>query len=339
MAVTIETIAKLAKVSTATVSRYLNFPESVSPKKRALIAEVIKEQNYVPNELARGLTRNISSTIGVIMPDINNTFFSAVLLGIELELEKSGYSTLVCNTHGHIEREKRYLEMLISRRVAGIIFVGTRPLTAEENAHIVELALKVPVMLINDRLSSENVSFVMTNEEQGMGLAVEYLFGLGHRRIGFLNGNPPFTTYKYKMDGFVGAMKRLGLEMHEGYLQSVEPYEKGGYSGMHKIGQLASRPTAVVTANDQIAIGAVRAVFESGLVVPRDMSVVGFSNTPISAEVYPRLTTVDQFPYDTGKEAAMRLVEQIDTRNTRHSGLRIDCKMVIRASCAPILAE
>lgn len=339
MAVTIQTIARLAKVSTATVSRYLNFPESVSPKKRALIAEVIKEQNYVPNELARGLTRNIFSTIGVIMPDINNTFFSAVLLGIELELEKSGYSTLVCNTHGHIDREKHYLEMLISRRVAGIIFVGTRPLADEDNAHIVELAHKVPVMLINDRLASEHVSFVMTNEEQGMGLAVEYLYGLGHRNIGFLNGNPPFTTYRYKLDGFVGAMKRLGLEIHEGYMQGIDPYEKGGYSGMLKIGQLASRPTAVVTANDQIAIGAVRAVFESGWAVPRDMSVVGFSNTPISAEVYPRLTTVDQFPYDTGKTAAQQLIEQIDRRNTRHSGLRIDCKMMIRASCAQVAPE
>ena len=334
MSVTIQTIARLAKVSTATISRYLNYPESVSPKKRALIAEVIKEQNYVPNELARGLTRNIFSTIGVIMPDINNTFFSAVLLGIELELEKSGYSTLVCNTHGHIEREKRYLEMLASRRVAGIIFVGTRPLAAEDNAHIVELARKVPVMLINDRLASEDVSFVMTNEEQGMGLAVEYLYGLGHRNIGLLNGNPPFTTYRYKLDGFTGAMKRLGLEIRDGFVQSIDPYEKGGYSGMQKIGQLASRPTAVVTANDQIAIGAVRAVFESGWTVPRDMSIVGFSNTPISAEVYPRLTTVDQFPYDTGKVAAQQLVEQIDTRNTRHSGLRIDCKMMVRASCA-----
>jgi DNA-binding LacI/PurR family transcriptional regulator len=334
MAVTIQTIAQLAKVSTATISRYLNYPESVSPKKRALIAEVIKEQSYVPNELARGLTRNIFSTIGVIMPDINNTFFSAVLLGIELELEKSGYSTLVCNTHGHIEREKRYLEMLASRRVAGIIFVGTRPLAAEDNAHIVELARKVPVMLINDRLASEDVSFVMTNEEQGMGLAVEYLYGLGHRNIGLLNGNPPFTTYRYKLDGFTGAMKRLGLEIRDGFVQSIEPYEKGGYSGMLKIGQLASRPTAVVTANDQIAIGAVRAVFESGWMVPRDMSIVGFSNTPISAEVYPRLTTVDQFPYDTGKVAAQQLMEQIDTKNTRHSGLRIDCKMMVRASCA-----
>jgi DNA-binding LacI/PurR family transcriptional regulator len=289
MAVTIQTIARLARVSTATVSRYLNYPESVSPKKRALIAEVIKEQNYVPNELARGLTRNSFSTIGVIMPDINNTFFSAVLLGIELELEKSGLSTLVCNTHGQIEREKRYLEMLASRR---------------------------------------------TNEEQGMGLAVEYLYGLGHRRIGFLNGNPPFTTYRYKLDGFTAAMQRLGLEMCEGCVQSVEPYEKGGYGGMRRLGQLPWRPTAVVTANDQVAIGAMCAVFESGRTVPRDMSVVGFSNTPISAEIYPRLTTVDQFPYDTGKTAAQQLVEQIDQRNTRHSGLRIDCRMIVRASCA-----
>ncbi len=334
MAVTIQTIARLARVSTATVSRYLNYPESVSPKKRALIAEVIKEQNYVPNELARGLTRNSFSTIGVIMPDINNTFFSAVLLGIELELEKSGLSTLVCNTHGQIEREKRYLEMLASRRVAGIIFVGTRPLAAEDNAHVVELARRVPVMLINDRLDSEYVSFVMTNEEQGMGLAVEYLYGLGHRRIGFLNGNPPFTTYRYKLDGFTAAMQRLGLEMCEGCVQSVEPYEKGGYGGMRRLGQLPWRPTAVVTANDQVAIGAMCAVFESGRTVPRDMSVVGFSNTPISAEIYPRLTTVDQFPYDTGKSAAQQLVEQIDQRNTRHSGLRIDCRMIVRASCA-----
>ena len=336
MAVTIQTIADLAHVSTATVSRYLNYPESVSLSKREKIAAVIEEQKYVPNELARGLTRNTSAMVGVIMPDINNTFFSAVLMGIEHELEKHGYNTFVCNTHGKIDREKRYLEMLHSRRVAGIIFVGTRPLARQDNEHIVELAQKTPVMLINDRLDTDNASFVMTDENQGMGLAVEYLMDLGHRRIAFLNGKPPFTTYRYKRTGFETFMNRFEIPLRAEYTMEIDPYEKGGYIGMQSLMALPEAPTAVVCANDQIAIGAVRAVFEGGGVVPNSMSIVGFSNTPISAEVYPRLTTVDQFPYETGKTAARCLTEQIASKNTQHSGLRMPCGLMVRATCAPV---
>jgi LacI family transcriptional regulator len=300
-----------------------------------VIAAIIEREGYIPNELARGLTKNTSAMIGVVIPDINNTFFSAVLMGIENEFLKHGCNTFVCNTHGQIRKEKEYIDMLLSRRVAGIIFVGTRPINKDASSHLVDLATRLPVMLINDTIENSDIGYVLTNEEKGMNDAVHYLYDLGHRRIALLNGNQAFTTYRYKLNGYRRAMKELKLSEKVGYIVDTEPYEKGGYEGMKKLRALSVPPTAVVSASDQIAIGAMREVFESGKNVPNDMSVVGFSNIPLSNEIYPRLTTVDQYPQQTGKLTAQLLAAQIENKGTGHEGLRMDTTMVIRASCAP----
>jgi LacI family transcriptional regulator len=171
--------------------------------------------------------------------------------------------------------------MLASRRVAGIIFVGTRPLAAEDNAHVVELARRVPVMLINDRLDSEYVSFVMTNREQGMGWR-EYLFGsatggsLSERQ-------PPFTNFPTSLEGFTAAMQRLGLDMCEGGVQAWS-HTRGRYGGI-AAGAAPLAPTAVVTAIDHVAIGAMCAVFEAGGPSRGTCRWSGFP-TPVSAEIY-----------------------------------------------------
>lgn len=338
MAVTIKTIASLAKVSTATVSRYLNNPDSVSESKRRIIAEIISAQNYKRNELARDLVMNQSKTVGVILPDINNIYFSPIMLGIEHALEEKGYNTFICNTHGNIEKEKSYVDMLLCHRVAGMIFIGTRPLDRKLNDHVIELAEHLPIVLVNDYLVDSNVNFVMNNEARGVEKALQYLFDNGHREIGFINGNLPMTTYAYKRNGFQEHMKHLGLDWREYYVEE-DPYEGGGYQAMCSMLRQEKHPTAVITANDQMAIGAVRAVFENGFNVPRDVSIIGYSNVPISGEIYPRLTTVDQSPIYTGETAAQILISQIHndrSRMTRRQmSLWLETELVIRNSTAP----
>jgi len=333
MAVTIKTIASLAGVSTATVSRYFNNPNSVSEKKKELLARIISEQNYKPNELARGLIMNSSNMVGVILPDINNIYFSPIMLGIEEELERKGYSTFICNTHGNIKKEKEYVDTLLSHKVAGIVFIGTRPKDKAKSRHVIELAEKLPVVLINDYLEDSQVNFVTNNESKGIEQAIEYLYTLGHRKIGFINGSAPMTTYGYKLSGYQQVMARLKLSWEENYLETSE-YEEGGHQAMQLLMQQKTPPTAVITANDQMAIGAIRAVFESGHSVPRDVSIIGYSNVPISGEIFPRLTTVDQFPIYTGKTAAKLLISQIRDAQSAQSTIWLETKLVVRDSTA-----
>lgn len=335
MAITIKTIAELANVSTATVSRFFNSPESVSEKKRRVLEKIVEEQHYKPNELARGLIKNTSNMIGVILPDINNIYFSPIMLGVETELEVRGYSTLICNTHGNIEKEKEYIAALRSHKVAGIVFIGTRPDDQSKSKHIIELAEKLPVVLINDYLDNGNVNAVLTNEEKGMAQAVEYLHALGHRHIAFLNSKLPMTTYRYKADGFRMVAEKLGITEQVMYFYG-EPYECGGHAAVSQLLDGDLRPTAIVTANDQMAIGAIRAIFEHGMRVPGDISVIGYSNTPISGEIYPRLTTVDQYPFLTGKKSAQLLLQQINDPSPVRGAVNLETKLVIRDSCAAI---
>lgn len=331
---TIKDIAKMAQVSTATVSRYLNNPLLVSESTRARILETIEKSGYLPNELARGLSKNSSRIIGVVMPDINNIFFPAVLLGVESELERNGYCTFICNTHNDIKKEKDYIRMMSSLRIAGVIFIGTRPIKKEENTQIFDLAETTPVLIINDFFKGHDISFVMTDETKGMSEVVRYLGELGHKRIALINGAPEHTTYMYKKKGFLEGCQQLGIN-NERYIINAQPYESGGYEAMSQLLRIdvGERPTAIVGANDQLAIGTMRAVFENGYTVPEDFSVVGFSNAPISGEIYPKLTTVDQFPYETGKLAASMMVSQIHSGNAKRNCM-MDTKLVIRDSCA-----
>jgi len=334
MSVTIKTIAALAQVSTATVSRYINNPDSVSEKKRQVLAQVIAEQNYKPNELARSLIMNSSNIVGVILPDINNIYFSPIMLGIEGELEKHGYSTFICNTHGDILKEKQYVDTLLTYRVAGFVFIGTRPCDKAKSRHIVELAEQHPVVLINDYIEDSSVNFIMNNEGKGVEQAISHLYDLGHRRIGFLNSHIPMTTYAYKKAGFQQIMRKLGLDWEKFYLET-NMYESGGHQAMKLLMERPELPTAVAAANDQMAIGAIRAVFESGRTVPGDVSVVGYSNVPMAGEIYPRLTTIDQHPIYTGKAAAKLLLSQINDKQPTHGTIWLDTKLVIRDSSAP----
>lgn len=331
--VTIKDIANIAQVSTATVSRYINNASSVSSVRAEKILEAIEKSGYVPNELARGLTKNTSTVIGLVMPDINNIFFPTVVIGIENELENYGFNTLICNSQGNTEKEANQLKMLMARKVAGIISIGTRPTEMKANEHLIAVSKQVPLLLINDFFSGHDISYIMTDEVQGMMDAVHYIYELGHRRIAFFNGNFKHTTYAYKKQGYTKACKELALES-EKYVFEVDPYEKGGYLAMqHIINIKNDRPTAIIAANDQMAIGAIRAVSENGFTIPGDFSLIGFSNAPISEEVYPQLTTVDQYPYEIGKTAANMMIDIIKYDNLKTNSILLKTKLVIRNTC------
>lgn len=337
---TIRDIAKLANVSIATVSRVVNSPEKVEESTRARIKQIMQELDYRPNALARGLKVSSTKTIAIMIPDINNLFYPAVVRGTEDTFEKNDYSVFLCNTDKDIEKEIRYINVLLEKRVDGIIFMGTRPVQKKENEHIIELSRKIPVVLVNDYILGANIYAVLTDEVEGAYNAVEYLIKLGHKKIAHVTGEiDVFTTYQNKYKGYEMAMKDHGLQINGAYVASDAPYPEGGYAAAKKLLQQKDRPTAIFAASDQIAMGVMKAIAENSLGVPRDISVVGYANVPISGDLWPELTTVDQFPYETGKIAAEVMTSILSGNNTLQKKVILEPQLLIRKSCRDLNTE
>lgn len=336
MTATIKDIARKANVSIATVSRVINNPLQVSDDKRSRVEDAIKELDYKPNAIARGLIKGSINTIGVIIPDINNLFYPAVIRGIEDGMEKQGYSIFLCNTDEDLEKEKKYIDTLFEKNVDGIIFMGTRPNGLKNNEHIVALSEKLPVLMINDDILGSNVYSVITDEVNGAYKAVSYLISLGHKRIAFINGDADFTTYKYKLQGYERAMSDNGKEIDRELVINETPYELGGYRGTKRLLSLLNPPTAVFAASDQIAIGAIRAISEAGLKIPGDISVIGYGDVPMASEIYPALTSVNQFPYNTGKLAAETLINICMDNKPEQRKTVMEPELSVRDSCAAL---
>jgi LacI family transcriptional regulator, galactose operon repressor len=306
MTVTINDVARKAKVSVATVSRVIHDSILISEKTKTNVKKTIKDLDYKPFAKARKLIKKNLRAAALLIPDIKNVFYPLVIRGVEDELEKNGYSLFICNTDENIEKERKYLDTLIDKGVGGMIFLGTRPAELKQQ-YIINLSEKMPVLMINDYMIGSNVYSVMTDETEGAFQAVNYLIKLGHRKIAFINGDVDYTTYRYKYRGYEKALETNSMEFVENYHIKVTPYEEGGYLGTKKILQMGkNKPTAIFTASDQIAVGVYKAIYEAGLKIPEDFSVVGFSGIPLSKELFPELTTVDQFAYNTGSKAGNR---------------------------------
>ncbi len=334
MAITIKDIARMSNVSTATVSRVINSPEKVSRAKKAVIEQIMNELDYQPNALARGLIKRTTKTIGIFIPDINNMFYPAVVRGTEDIFEKNDYNVFLCNTDNNIEKEKKYINALLEKRVDGIIFMGTRPVDGKKNEHIKALSNKLPVLTVNDTITGANVYSVLTDEAGGAYTAVSYLIGLGHRRIAHITGESDlYTTYRNKQKGYEAALRDNGIKADSRLVISGQPYPEGGYGGALKLFELEEVPTAVFAASDQIAVGVMKAAFERGIKIPEDISVVGYANIPISADLYPGLTTVDQFPYETGRLAAEEFTKILSGGKPARKKIMLKPRLEIRKSC------
>lgn len=337
MAATIRDIAKKADVSIATVSRYLNNPEIVSEKTKKKIVEAIEQLKYLPNDIARSLTTKNSYTIGLILPDINNVFYPPVLRGIEDIAEQHHFITFLCNTDQNIQREKKYIDALLGRQVSGIIFIGTRKDSVSENAHILTLAEKIPILMLYESFEGEKIQSVVSDETIGSVKAVRYLYELGHRKIAFVSAPPDYSTYKRKQLGYITALGDLSIPVREDYIVYQDAYESGGYLAMCELLKLGEdMPTAVHATSDQMAVGIMRAIFEHGLHVPKDISVVGYSNSFIASQVYPRLTTIDQAGYRLGQMAGDKIIHMIEKGTLTGEIHIVEPELVIRDSCRAI---
>lgn len=334
---TIIDIAKMANVSTATVSRVINSPEVVKRETREKVQRIIEEMKYTPNALARGLIIKSTKAIGVIIQDINNMFYPAVIRGIEDTFNENGNGIFLCNTDGDMEKEINYINSLMERRADGVILMGTRPVGVRNNQHIFRMLKMIPIVMLNDSVMGLDVYSVQNDEVQGAYDAINYLVSLGHTKIAIINGIGNFTTYVYKQTGYEKALIDNDLPINVNYEVKIVPHESGGYEGVQRLIDQDDPPTAILAASDQIALGVYKGIYENGLRIPEDFSIIGFGGISLAKELYPELTTVDQSPYILGQTAAEVMAKVIEGEDIEDKNTIINTKLIIRKSCRSIV--
>lgn len=333
---TIKDVAKSANVSVATVSRVLNNPSCVSDARRQQVQDAINSLHYVPNTIAKELITKNSTTVGLLLPDIKNTFTSHIIDNFVKTLSDYNYNVITCITGFDEKRELELINVLVARHVSGFVFLGPRLINSANNSTISQLTNRFPVIML-DYFDDPHVSHVRADEEEGAYLATKHLIDLGHRDIAFLNGDLSYATYYHKRIGFLRAFEESNLSLPDPSLQkTVQADHIGGYQAASELLQYRHRPTAIFTAGDQIAMGAYRAAQENKITIPTQLSIIGFSGSPLSLGLHPTLCTISQFAPDIGQEAAMLMLNLIRNKDQEPKDIILKPALLDRFSCSYI---
>ncbi|MFE2630962.1 LacI family DNA-binding transcriptional regulator [Streptomyces sp. NPDC059374] len=301
---TIRDVADRAGVSKSLVSLVLRGSEQVRPEKREAVLRAVRELGYRPNAAARSLSEQRTRTVGVLLNDLRNPWFVDLLDGLNSLLHDNGLHMLLADARLNRRTGQDPAGPLLDLRVDGLVVVGTLP----DPAALAEAAERLPVVVAGAREPAPaGVDVVANDDERGARLVTEHLIGLGHRRIAHIAGYGAVGELRRR--SFEAVMREHGLA-DEAVVESGDMTEEGGYRATVRLLSGARRPTAVFAVNDICAIGALSAAEESGLRVPRDLSVVGYDNTSIARLRHVWLTTVDNAGYEVGRRAARCLLDR-----------------------------
>jgi len=328
---TIDEIAGLAGVSKTTVSRVLNNKPDVNPETRELIKKLIEKYDFHPNAFAKAITLKKSHNIGLIIPYdaeyiFSNPFYVEVMRGVSTEVNRKGYYLLICYPH-----ENNYINIYKQKRVDG--FVVLSPGTFHTNIIKDLNDLQAPFVATAKINGEKNMVSVDVDNYYGATLAMEHLISLGHRKIGFI-GKPSLASSQERLRGYREAIHKSGLFFDESMaIVSTTSSIKSGHEAMKRL--ISSHPnlTAVFAANDLMAIGAYKAVEESGRKIPDDISVVGFDDIPIIEYIKPSLTTIRQPAFEKGIKATKILIQYLEKKQKPKS-VTMDVELVVRESTA-----
>lgn len=330
----IRQIAKQAGVSVATVSRVLNHPEHVAPKTREKIEKIIAETEYTPNWFARGLNFNKTGTIGLMIPHILDSVHMEIAKGVEDVAHQKDYIALMCNVEHDAEKERRYLNRLIKRKVDGIVFICSS--LENEDFQLVQ-EQNIPVVLIGEHKNSPGFHVVSIDCKQAAKKAVTHLLGNDHKKIAFLYGSDPKVENEYKIAGYKEALVEAGISIKKEFLRETENSIEGGYLGAKKLMELESPPKAIFTSSDAIAFGAMDAIKDKNLSIPEDVAVMGFNNVRMSNLVEPKLTTIEVPLHKMGIYGARLLFDIIENEENleqeKPKTILLQTKLKIRKSC------
>jgi DNA-binding LacI/PurR family transcriptional regulator len=306
----IKQIAILAGVSTATVSHVLNDSAYVSQKLRARVMKVVRDLNYHPNTLARSLKTRISKTVGMVVTDITNAFYPAVVRGAEDVLAREGYTLIVGNTDGDEQKEETYYKTFIAKRVDGLLLITcpTEYPPAYLSRHNME---ETPVVLINRDYPSLRADTVMADHQEGSSRAVSHLLESGHRRIGIVTGPAQHVSSRQRVRGYEQALRDRGLSVQPDLVREARFDIPSGYEQTKALLSLPDRPTALFVCNAPMTLAALRAILDMGLRCPSDIALVSFDDLEWFDLIQPRITAVAQPTYELGATAAELLLQRV----------------------------
>jgi len=327
-------VARLAGVSTATTSRALSGRGFVSPELREKVLSAAKALNYTPNGLARSMSMRRTHTLGLVVSDVTNPFFTAIARSVEDAGQERGYSVVLCNTDGDADKESAYLTMLHEKRVDGILLSTTGKATRQIRS-AVEAGIRM--VLIDREAPGLDIPFVSAESRTGMYEAGQYLLGLGHRRIGVITGDPDVPTARARLDGLLDAMRQAGIEADPELILPGDFSEAGGRRAGRQLLTHPQPPTAIVSCNNLMTSGLLFSLRDTNKRFPHDVSILGFDDLPFFSLLEHPLTVVDQPTFEIGRVACHILLDILDGSEAQSAGAstRLPTRLVIRDSCQP----
>jgi LacI family transcriptional regulator len=326
---TIYDIAKLAGVSIATVSRMLNQSNRVSKGTRMKIERAIEQSGYIPSERARGMFHRRSRTIALIMPTLSNPYYTELLRGVQESTDQDGYYVFVCVTEQKRENEHRYIKETIGIGVDGILFSSLY--YCDEDMYSV---IKRNTKALAIQGEARGIDSIYSSELSAGYEAARHLVGLGHRRIAYVCFDMAKDYGRYRL--LKRALAHAGAPSGTVYVKEGYPAETIGYTATRQLLELPEPPTAIQYINDYTAMGGYRAIYEKGLRIPGDISVIGYDDIPIASLLSPPLTTIRHPVYELGRLAGKMLVDSIQSEEPLPiRRIRLHAQFVMRASTAP----
>lgn len=330
--ITIADIAKMGNVSKATVSRVLNHPDTVSEEQKSKILRIIAETGYVPNQFARRLGRSETAWgTALFVYDIINPYFGLMIRGLTGLAMNNHMPMFVFETLNDTKREELYLETLFRNKVSGVI------LTAGVSEGIVaKVSSKFPLVIIDQHCPHLHIPEVASDNVTGAKHAVEYLIRLNHKRIGFIAGPASWVSVKDRFEGYRTAMQDAGLEVRPEYIFHGDLQVQSGREALRYFTSLKEWPTAIFSANDQMAVGFMNQAQSMNIKIPEDFSLVGFDGTSEGQQMRPRLTTVQQDVGVICNTAFDLLLKSIGGEDVARRYL-IDTRLIIGDTCHRII--
>lgn len=332
---TIRDVARLAKVSTATVSHVINGTHYVSPELERRVSQAIEMLEYRPNRLAKALSSRSLPLLALVVPDISNPYWSSVTRSIQSVTDQHGYSVIVCSTDGVLEREVRFLQTL-SGWVSGLL-IHPYHITHEHVSRF--MSKDFPVVILGDFIAKiplpDSWDRVQGSNCEGAVIATNHLLELGHRRIAFIQGTHETSSSIRRLEGYQLALQQAGIAVDEELILYGNYTQDGGRKAMQQLLALDRPPSAVFCANDLSAFGALQAAHQAKVEIPSSLSVVGFDDIDQASYSDPPLTTIRQSPASLGEIGAAKLIERLEEGRTEPVNLSLDISLVVRASTAP----
>ena len=329
MAANISDVAKKADVSTATVSYVLNNTRFVKEETRNKVLKAVKELNYSPNILAKSLKENKSNVVGLLIPDISNYFFTEIAKSIEKTLQKQGYNLILCNTNEDPALEEAQIKHLQAMMVSGLIIA---PSDKDRDYKKYFRGSTYPLIFIDREVSNQQGDSVVVDSYSSVVKAINLLVGKGHKRIGFIGGNPALSTTTERLKGYKDSLLANNISYDEKIVGLAESKVVNGYNICKEILSNANDITALFVASSMMSIGTMQYLVESKITIPDKIALIAFDDYVWALIANPPLTTIKQPTQEIGERAATLVVDRIQNNNKPFAKEILDAEIIIRSS-------